>query len=122
MAKILVIDDEEMILETVRQILEKDAHEVSLAGNGREGMQYLSANDTDIVITDIIMPEKEGLETILEIKTRYPDIKIIAMSGGGRIQSSEYLRAAEVFGVNAVLRKPFRAASLAEAVDTCLSN
>jgi CheY-like chemotaxis protein len=82
MARILVIDDERIIRTIVKHALEEDGHEVIEAGDGEEGIQLYRKNPTDLVVTDIIMPRKEGIETIKELRRNYPDIKIIAMSGG----------------------------------------
>ena len=83
MARILVIEDEELSRYTVRQILDRAGHEVEEAENGAEGLDRLGAGTFDLVITDIFMPVMEGIETIREIKRLYPDQKILAMSGGG---------------------------------------
>jgi YesN/AraC family two-component response regulator len=82
MAKILVFDDEPSILLMLKKMLEKAGHEVDVALNGREGMEIFEINKPDLLITDIIMPQKEGLETILELRRKYPELKIIAISGG----------------------------------------
>jgi len=87
MTKILIIDDDELILGILRRHYESHSYEVYTAQNGLEGLRIFRENPTEIVITDIVMPEKEGLETIQEFKRDYPDLKIIAMSGGGRIGS-----------------------------------
>lgn len=71
----------------------------------------------DIVITDILMPEKEGLETIQEFRRDFPDVKIIAMSGGGRVGTNDYLRVAELYGAGHVFKKPFRLANMLSAVE-----
>ena len=91
MAKILVIDDEPSILLMIKKMLEKEGHEVDLALNGRDGMELFENIKPDLVITDIIMPEKEGLETIFELRKKNPGLKIIAISGGGRISPEGYL-------------------------------
>ena len=99
MARILVIDDEELARFTLREILEAAGHEVVEAANGNEGTAFQRANPCDIVITDMIMPEKEGLETIVELKGEYPDLKIIAISGGGRTRNLDFLKLAGEFGL-----------------------
>src|SRR5664279_2444131 len=106
MAKILVIDDEPSILLMIKKMLEKAGHEVEMALNGKEGMQIFENNKADLLITDIIMPEKEGLETIVEMRKKYPDLKIIAISGGGRISADGYLPGAKLLGANMVFQKP----------------
>ena len=106
MAKIFVFDDEISILLMVKKMLEKNGHEVETALNGKEGIELFEKGKPDLLITDIIMPEKEGLETIFTIKKKYPDLKIIAISGGGRIGPDEYLPVAKLLGASAVFQKP----------------
>jgi len=106
MAKIIVIDDEPSILLMLKKMLERAGHEVDLALNGKDGMDLYEMNKPDLVITDIIMPEKEGLETILQLRKKYPEIKIIAISGGGRFDPEGYLPSAKLFGADMVFQKP----------------
>jgi CheY-like chemotaxis protein len=106
MAKILVLDDEPSILLMIKKMLEKEGHEVEVALNGSEGMALFEKEKPDLLITDIIMPEKEGLETIFELRRLHPDLKIIAISGGGRIGPDGYLPGAKLLGANAVFSKP----------------
>ena len=106
MAKILVLDDELSILLMIKKMLEKAGHEVSLALNGREGMELFEKNRPDLLITDIIMPEKEGLETIFELRRKHPELKIIAISGGGRISPDGYLPGAKLLGADMTFQKP----------------
>ena len=106
MAKILVIDDEPSILLMIKKMLEKEGHEVDLALNGRDGMELFENIKPALVITDIIMPEKEGLETILELRKKNPGLKIIAISGGGRISPEGYLPGAKLLGADMVFQKP----------------
>jgi DNA-binding response OmpR family regulator len=106
MAKILVLDDEPSILLMIKKMLEKEGHEVYVALNGIEGMELFEEYKPDMVITDIIMPGKEGLETILELRKNYPGLKIIAISGGGRIGPQGYLPSAKYLGADMVFQKP----------------
>jgi DNA-binding response OmpR family regulator len=106
MAKILVLDDELSILLMIKKMLEKAGHEVSLALNGKEGLELFEKNRPDLLITDIIMPEKEGLETIFELRRKYPKLKIIAISGGGRISPDGYLPGAKLLGADMTFQKP----------------
>ncbi len=108
MANILVVDDEEMVRTTLRQMLENADYGVIEAANGGKAMRALEEHDVDLVITDILMPEMEGIETIIELKEHMPDLKIIAISGGGRAQNVDYLSVAKELGANATLAKPFR--------------
>jgi DNA-binding response OmpR family regulator len=122
MAKILVIDDEPSILLMIKKMLEKAGHEVEMALNGKEGMQIFENNKADLLITDIIMPEKEGLETIVEMRKKYPDLKIIAISGGGRISADGYLPGAKLLGANMVFQKPLIQKEFLEAVSFLLKD
>jgi DNA-binding response OmpR family regulator len=122
MAKILVIDDEPSILLMIKKMLEKAGHEVDMALNGKEGMQLFENNKADLLVTDIIMPEKEGLETIVEMRKKYPDLKIIAISGGGRISADGYLPGAKLLGANMVFQKPLIQKEFLEAVSSLLKD
>jgi len=122
MAKILVIDDEPSILLMIKKMLEKAGHEVDMALNGKEGMQLFEKNQADLLITDIIMPEKEGLETIVEMRKKYPDLKIIAISGGGRISADGYLPGAKLLGANMVFQKPLIQKEFLDAVSFLLKD
>ncbi len=106
MAKILVLDDELSILLMIKKMLEKAGHEVNLALNGKEGLELFERSRPDMLITDIIMPEKEGLETIFELRRKYPKLKIIAISGGGRISPDGYLPGAKLLGADMTFQKP----------------
>jgi DNA-binding response OmpR family regulator len=120
MAKILVLDDEAAIVLMIKKMLEKAGHDVDMALNGRDGMILFEQNKPDLLITDIIMPEKEGLETIFELRQKYPDLKIIAISGGGRISPEGYLPGAKLLGADMVFPKPLDQKEFMQAVDTLL--
>ncbi len=120
MSKILVLDDEPSILLMIKKMLEKAGHEVDIALNGKEGMRIFEKNKPDLVISDIIMPEKEGLETIFELRRMYPDLKIIAISGGGRIGPDGYLPGAKLLGANMVFQKPLDQKEFVNAVGQLL--
>jgi CheY-like chemotaxis protein len=120
MAKILVFDDEPSILLMIKKMLEKNGHEVDIALNGKEGMLLFEKDKPDLLITDIIMPEKEGLETIFELRRKHPDLKIIAISGGGRIGPDGYLPGAKLLGANAVFTKPLIPKEFLQAVSDLL--
>lgn len=120
MARILLIDDEDLVRSTLRYALERAGHGVSEAGNGREGMSALEGGDIDLVITDILMPEMEGIETIRAAKKARPDLKVIAMSGAA-VGAVDFLHLAARLGADEVLRKPFGARALIEAVERCLT-
>jgi two-component system, chemotaxis family, chemotaxis protein CheY len=120
MAKILVIDDDAIVRETVIQVLEDHGHQVRSAEDGRRGVAAFRAERPDLVITDIIMPEQEGIQTITEIRALAPGAKIIAISGGGRIGNADFLKMARHLGAADVVAKPFDPDELASRVDRCL--
>lgn len=121
MARILIIDDEPYILMMLKKMLEKVGHEVDMAVNGEEGMELFNKYHADLIITDIVMPEKEGLETIRELKKKHPELKVIAISGGGRVDSKEYLDSARLFGASRIFKKPFKQKEIIGAVEELLS-
>jgi CheY-like chemotaxis protein len=100
--------------------LEGAGYEVAEAPDGTQGIRLYRQQPCDLVITDIIMPEKEGLETIRELRRDFPDVKILAISGGGRIRPDEYLPLAKKFGAHRTLAKPFEQKELLEAVQELL--
>ncbi|MEI6127142.1 MAG: response regulator [Pseudomonadota bacterium] len=120
MATILVLDDDDMILETLSIILKDAGHDILTGSNGNEGLKRCRERKVDLVITDIVMPDKEGLETIQDIKKLYPEIKIIAMSGGGNIATSNYLQIAKAFGAQQTLEKPFKKKDIVSTVQEVL--
>ena len=105
--KILVIDDDHLVRYALSKILSSNGYEVVTASDGRRGMVVLRAEHPDAVITDIIMPEQEGIDTIIQIRRERPAVKIIAISGGGRIRNIDFLDMAQSLGANEVLAKPF---------------
>lgn len=120
MKRILIIDDDHHILLMIKKMLERAGFEIELASNGNEGLELFKRIQADLVITDIIMPEKEGLETIREMKRLRSDLKIIAMSGGGKISADNYLNTAKIFGASKVLEKPFSQKTMISAVTDLL--
>lgn len=110
---ILVVDDEESVRHLLRQVLESVGYRVQEATNGIEAIEAYNLEPAALVIMDIIMPEKEGIETILELRQAYSDIKIIAISGSG--EESPYLMMAKHLGADYILDKPF---SPEELIDT----
>lgn len=120
MARILLADDSEDFVVVLREFLVRAGHEVITASNGIEALEAVGQSAFDLLITDIVMPEKEGLETITEMRRRAPSMKIIAISGGGRLGARDYLAAARVLGASATLPKPFVREDLLKAVDSVL--
>lgn len=118
---ILVIDDEEPVRAVLRQMLEKEGYKVEEAPDGAIGMSLLQDRPIDLIITDLFMPEKEGIETMREVRKSFPQVKIIAMSGGGRMGKLDFLPMAESFGAQRTLAKPFERKELLEAVRAVLA-
>jgi len=116
MARILIIDDDAQLRATLREVLEREGYEVVEAPNGREGLERYQEAPTEVMITDILMPEQEGLETIMILRRVDPQAKIIAISGGGQTGRMDFLHLAAMLGVQRTLRKPFRPQELLEAV------
>ena len=115
--RILVVDDEKQIRALLRQMLEREGYEVYTAADGEEGMTMVGRHAFDLVITDIIMPVKDGLKFIMELVRDYPDMKILAISGGGAIKADRYLNMAGYLNDDIVtLEKPFSRASLLDMV------
>jgi DNA-binding response OmpR family regulator len=121
MAVILLVDDDDQFRDMVKSMLERQGHEVETAGNGNEAMKRYRTRPPDLVITDLIMPDKDGLETIRELRRHDAHVRIIAMSGGGRTSPATYLKMASDMGAAMILAKPFSNQQLSEAVRTALS-
>jgi CheY-like chemotaxis protein len=126
MARILVIDDEAPIRSILRRSLERFGHEVVEAPDGSAGTRLFESSSFDLVITDLFMPEKEGIETILDLRERYPEVKILVVSGGlpspgQALDKFSPLGDAEALGADASLEKPFEIKKLLEAVDELLA-
>lgn len=118
MADVLVIDDDPDMRELLRVTLEGAGHKVTLASNGREGVERYRAKPTDLVITDLFMPDQEGIETIKQMRIEFPDLSIIAISG--KPTGGTMLTVAQRLGARAVLQKPFLPQELLEAVEESL--
>ena len=115
-ARILLIDDDDQIRTALREMLEREGYEVAEAPDGKAGCSYFRNEGADLVITDILMPEKDGIETIIEIRRDFPEAKIIAISGGGDIDPNFYLHLSSQFGVSRTLTKPFEREDLLASV------
>ncbi len=115
-ARILVVDDDDQMRGMLRQMLELEGHEVVEACDGKIGIKLYREEPTDIIITDLVMPEKEGVELIMELSREFPGVKIIAISGGGRIEAGEYLPVAKGLGAMHTFEKPFNREDLLDAV------
>lgn len=128
MARILVIDDDRDVRMLALHELEAAGHEVRLARNGAEGIAFQRADPADLVVTDIFMPEKEGIETIRDLKAEFPGARIIAISGGGRLAAAARRTFTDhdlgvvvgELGVFAILQKPFETQELLSSIDSVL--
>lgn len=120
LARILVIEDDFEIRELLRLVLEKAGYHVEVAEDGDEGVALFRNNPTDLVITDIIMPKKEGIETIIELKRDFPDVKIVAISGGRTLGPNQYLEMADVAGAEMTIAKPFDLGDMLDSIKKLL--
>ncbi|HXP75916.1 MAG TPA: response regulator [Stellaceae bacterium] len=115
--RILLIDDDIAVLRTLEIVLSDRGYDILTAKDGVEGLRVFRSARPDLVITDLIMPEKEGIETIVEMRRERPEAKIIAISGGGRTHNIGFLDIAATLGASAVLAKPFTPDQLAQKID-----
>ncbi len=120
MAVVMVIDDDTALRRLIVRALGNDGHEVIEAENGADALALLERHQPALIITDILMPKTEGIETINKVKERFPGIKIIAMSGGGMSRNLMFLDIARAIGAEETLAKPFRPAKLVEVVKRLL--
>ena len=117
MTKLLVVDDNADTRQSMKLLLERAGYEVDVAQNGARAVEMQRALSAEILITDIFMPELDGLETIERFRREFPAVKIIAMTGGGmNFNRENYLLSADVAGADAVLRKPFEKSTLLQAL------
>ncbi|MBF0544172.1 MAG: response regulator [Candidatus Riflebacteria bacterium] len=121
MAKILIIDDESEVREMVSMMVESAGHSAVCSPNGKNALEIFKTQSFDLIITDILMPEKEGVETIIELKDLKPRIKIIAISGGGSFGADTTLNLATLMGANKTLAKPFVKKELLDAISELLA-
>lgn len=121
MTRILVIDDNPEFRTILQAHLTTHGYDVLTAGDGDEGLQLLEGGNIDIVLTDILMPQRDGVEVLRTVKKRWPSLPVIAISGGGWIGATELLGMAERLGADQVLTKPVRRDELLKAVDDALA-
>ena len=120
MPNILLVDDDEQLRSMLKIVLTRAGHEVQEACNGNEALKIQSNHPPDLMITDIVMPDREGLDTIREVLRNNATIKIIAMSGGGRISSQDYLNLAEKMGADCTIAKPFSNQEILRVIELLL--
>lgn len=122
MATILIIDDERDVLRALRKVLEARGHTVLEAGDGQTALRHFAGHPADLILTDIFMPEMDGIELIMRVKSAFPEARIVAMSGGGLLDKGSVLAAASVLGADAALQKPFEMTELIEVVERVLAS
>lgn len=123
MATIMVIDDEAPVRGVLRELLEQDGHKVLEACDGSEAIALIRQISVDLIITDLVMPNKSGIDVIMEIKNAMPALPIIALSGGGGIKTGrfDYLQIAKLIGANQIMSKPFAGADIRKQVNDMLA-
>jgi DNA-binding response OmpR family regulator len=117
---VLVVDDEAGIRQLAARALAAAGCQSHGAANGREAISVLEHTPIDAVVIDMIMPEKEGVETIIEVKSRWPNLKVIAISGGGRLAPDDFLRLASMVGADATMKKPLNFKEMLVRIDGLL--
>jgi CheY-like chemotaxis protein len=120
MKHILLVDDDDLSRGAVHKMLERSGYDVHSTGIGQEALTWYRREPADLVITDLIMPDTDGLEMIQELRRINPAVRVLAISGGGRVDAEEYLSVARKFGAVEVLSKPFTAPELKQAVEAAL--
>lgn len=120
--RILIIDDDPGVRRMLVEMLRRDGYEVAEAEDGRAGMQRFREEPAALVITDVLMPEQEGLETLMQLRQASKSVKVIAISGGGRVGPDTYLNSALTLGADAILAKPFGRDELLSLVSKVLGS
>ncbi|KAA3612755.1 MAG: response regulator [Planctomycetota bacterium] len=121
-SNILVVDDDSEIRDMLKQLLDFAGYTITLAGNGKEALEKLEEQDFQLMVTDIVMPDADGLEVIMNARKIRPELQIIAMSGGGHGSPDNYLKLASAFGADRALLKPFTPQELLDAVQNILTH
>ncbi|MEZ5669002.1 MAG: response regulator [Alphaproteobacteria bacterium] len=123
MAEIVVADDNEGIRNMLAALLGQEGHNVRLAADGRQALQLMRQAPADIVVTDVFMPEQDGLETVMALRKAFPKTAIVVMSGGSRVgYGSDFLDLASQLGARAVLAKPFEPDELIAIIADCVAD
>lgn len=121
MPRILIIEDDNEVREYLESVLSRAGYEVISAVNGKDGVDLFRENPADLVVTDIIMPEKDGIETIMDLRRANPGLRVIAISGGGRAEPENYLHSAKLLGANRTMKKPFTNQEILDAIRDLLA-
>ncbi len=122
MAKILVVDDRQMVRHVIARLLRRWGHTVDTAKNGVDALQRFAANPADLVVLDMFMPLMNGFDALVAFRGRFPDTKVVAMSGGGGFVMEDALAEAKKLGAHAVLAKPFRPEEMLETITVLLAD
>jgi CheY-like chemotaxis protein len=117
MANVLIVDDNELLRGTLEVGLREHGHDVRVAANGLEAVGMIEAGVPDVLISDMLMPQSDGIEVLREVRRKWPALPVIIMSGGGVIPDGDLLKMARALGASETLSKPVRIAALAAAVD-----
>jgi CheY-like chemotaxis protein len=115
-ARILLIEDDANVRLALKQALQRAGHEVAEARDGRDGVERYSAQPADLVVTDLVMPNQEGIETIEQLRRLTPSLPIVAISGGGRTGNRDVLALAAKVGASRTMAKPFRPRELVQVI------
>lgn len=120
MADILIIDDDAEILRALRKVLEAEGHSVTEAQDGKTALRHFAGDPADLVISDVYMPEMDGIEFLIRLKEAFPETRVIAMSGGGHLPKDRVLGAASELGAEGILEKPFTVEEVLKVVEQVL--
>ncbi len=120
MARIILVDGDDQLRTVLALVLERAGHTVTAVPDGSRGLAAYRAAPADLVVTDLVMPEREGIETIMELRTEFPDVRVIAISGGGRHPGTDYFQLASRLGASRVLSKPFTNQEILTVIDDVL--
>ena len=121
MATILIVDDEKPVRDLVSKIVLKDGHDIVVAVDGQEACDQYAKSDIDLIITDLVMPEKNGIQMIMDLKAQAPDLKVVAISGGSSFSGDiDLLSVAKLLGAKHIIKKPFSVDDIRNAVNDTL--
>ena len=122
MTNVIVADDDPEVRRFLRLILKREGYYVMVGRDGNDVLELADERKIDAIITDVIMPRKDGIEAIAQVKERYPKVRIIAISGGGQKNNEDFLKSAEMMGANYTIAKPFEANEILEVLKKALTS